>query len=106
MNIERQTALEYFAFGYLKGLLYDTHTGESIKGVDEWVQMDDYDMNFIGQDHAEDVPRVCAQGRGVSTRVGRRLDRGTAHIHNSGLTASLNDTGDKPLPLKAIKHKH
>jgi hypothetical protein len=56
MNIERQTALEYFAFGYLKGLLYDTHTGESIKGVDEWVQMDDYDMNFIGQDHAEDVP--------------------------------------------------
>lgn len=56
MNREQQTALEYFAFGYLKGLLYDTHTGESIKGVDEWVQMDDYDMNFIGQDHAEDVP--------------------------------------------------
>lgn len=57
MTHEQQMTLEYFAFGYLKGLLnerafYDT----PISGCNDWVQMDDYDMNFIGQDHAEDVP--------------------------------------------------
>ena len=48
-----------FAEGYLRCALYDEHTGESIKGVDEWVSWDEYDINLFGQDHAEDVPEYA-----------------------------------------------
>ena len=48
-----------FAEGYLRCALYDEHTGESIKGVDEWVHWDEYDINLFGQDHAEDVPEYA-----------------------------------------------
>ena len=48
-----------FAEGYLRCALYDEHTGESIKGVDEWVHWDEYDINFVGSDHAEDVPEYA-----------------------------------------------
>ena len=51
--------LTAFAEGYLRCHLHDKHTGESIKGVDEWVSWDVYEINFFGQDHAEEVPEYA-----------------------------------------------
>jgi hypothetical protein len=56
MKIEQQIAVEYFALGYLRALLnerdfYDT----PISGCDDWVQVDDYDINFMGEDYADGV---------------------------------------------------
>jgi len=48
-----------FAEGYLRCALYDEHTGESIKGVDEWVSWDTYDFNFVGADHAVELPEYA-----------------------------------------------
>jgi hypothetical protein len=48
-----------FAEGYLRCHLHDEHTGESIKGVDEWVSWDVYELHFFGQDCAEDVPEYA-----------------------------------------------
>lgn len=48
-----------FAEGYLRCALYDEHTGESIKGVDEYVHWDMYEIHFFGQDLADDVPEYA-----------------------------------------------
>jgi len=57
--MKTQAELTAFAEGYLRCHLHDEHTGESIKGVDEWVSWDEYDFNFVGSDHAEDVPEYA-----------------------------------------------
>jgi hypothetical protein len=48
-----------FAEGYLRCALYDEHTGESIKGVDEYVHWDMYELHFFGQDCAVDLPEYA-----------------------------------------------
>lgn len=57
--MKTKAELTAFAEGYLRCALYDEHTGESIKGVDAWVSWDEYDFNFVGADHAEDVPEYA-----------------------------------------------
>jgi len=57
--MKTQAELKAFAEGYLRCLLADEHTGESLKGVDAWVHWDEYDFNLFGQDHAEDVPEYA-----------------------------------------------
>ena len=60
MNREQQVSLEYFALGYLRALLNErAFYNTPISSCNDWVQMDDYDINFIGQDHAEDVPEYA-----------------------------------------------
>lgn len=57
--MKTKAELTAFAEGYLRCALYDEHTGESIKGVDEWVHWDMYEIHFFGQDHAEEVPEYA-----------------------------------------------